>query len=159
MQWWQGVLVILGFVAAGLIIGLSIGRLIITRRSRSSLTPLVIGQSRPVNVYRPAKAGFMGELISNLEIASSPWNGELKPFETNGWDADRNGYSTMPPATKENLSQAYVDIRLANNIVWLSKELGRRTGDLDESYRRLCNRIAIRLREAIDNQSQGMPQA
>ena len=51
----------------------------------------------------------------------------------------------MPANLREDLTQAYVDMRLANSIVWLSTEIGHRSKNLDENYVKMCTNIAERL--------------
>ena len=41
--------------------------------------------------------------------------------------------------------QVYLDIRLANSIVRLSTEFGRRSSNLNESYMKVCATIAERI--------------
>ena len=45
--------------------------------------------------------------------------------------------------------QLYVDISLANNVVWLATEIGHRSKELDESYMKLCSGIAERIKGII----------
>jgi hypothetical protein len=43
----------------------------------------------------------------------------------------------------------YVDVGLANNIVWLATEIGHRSKELDESYIKLCASIAERIQNIL----------
>lgn len=88
---------------------------------------------------------LLAEVEQNLKLATNPSSGKLVPFQTKVWDLSRNGLQTLPVNVREDLTQAYVDIRLANSIIWLSTELGRRSPNLDESYTKLCGNIATRL--------------
>jgi hypothetical protein len=47
------------------------------------------------------------------------------------------------------LKEAYIDIRLANNIVWLVTEMGASSKDFEASYLRLCGKIAERLNKVL----------
>ena len=85
------------------------------------------------------------EVENNRQIAIQPWTGKLLPFETGVWDTSRDGVSTLPVNLSEDLTQAYVDMRLANSIVWLATELGRRSQNLDDNYMKLCTNITTRL--------------
>ncbi|MFC1871785.1 hypothetical protein ACFLYF_05260 [Chloroflexota bacterium] len=91
--------------------------------------------------------GLFEEIESNRRIANNtlPATGNLSPFETSMWDASRDGVHTLPDGLRDDIAQAYVDMRLANSITWLSVELGRRSPNLDESYSKLCDNIAARL--------------
>ena len=66
-------------------------------------------------------------------------------FQTHAWDTSQDEVHKLPANVREDLTQAYVDMRLANSIVWLSTELGRRSQNLDENYIKLCTSIAVRL--------------
>jgi hypothetical protein len=96
-----------------------------------------------------SKSDIFRELESNLAIATAPWGSKLTPFQTTFWDG---GYLKNEPLLanhQEEVAQVYIDIRLANSIVWLSNEVGHRSADLDESYKQLCVKIAERLKKAI----------
>ncbi len=92
-----------------------------------------------------AVPGLLAEVEGNLGIASKPWTGELLSFQTQVWDANQDGAHRLPADLRENITQAYVDIRLANSIVWLSTEIGHRSQTLDENYMKMCTNIAERL--------------
>lgn len=147
MNWWQGVLFIAGCVAAGLLLGIPLGRFILKIRY----------QHRPVYDSPPAappqqawsNLDILAEAEDNLAIATRRWAGQLVAFQTEAWDRATNRVYSLPDTIRENLTQAYVDIRLANNIVWLSTDLDRRSTDLDGSYLQLCGKIAARLKEAV----------
>jgi len=47
------------------------------------------------------------------------------------------------------LTESYVDMLLANNIVWLVNELGRDSKDLTASYIKLSNKIGERLQKVM----------
>lgn len=105
--------------------------------------------SSPTTIFEKAApthdSGFLAEVKENLEIASRPWSGELISFSTREWDNGRKGFTEILPDMQKDLTQAYTDIRLANNIVWLAQELGRRTTNMEEGYQKLCERIASHL--------------
>jgi hypothetical protein len=91
----------------------------------------------------------MPELISEIEnnrrIAAQPWSGTLFSFQTRVWDSNQDQLQLIPDNLREELKEAYFDISLANSIVWLATEMGRRSEHLDESYTKLCSGIAQRL--------------
>ena len=112
-------------------------------------TPPKKGETSEKAIEEPTftASGLLEEIEKNRRIASDalPSTGNLTPFETSMWDASRDGAHNLPSNFRDDVAQAYVDMRLANSIVWLSVELGRRSPNLDESYSKLCNNIANRL--------------
>lgn len=98
---------------------------------------------------KPRKTELLMEVEANLAIANSPWTGKLLPFQTKIMDANRSKIDSLLPEVHESLTEAYTDIRLANTLVWLSMDVGHRSKDLDESYLKLCNKIAERLEKSI----------
>ena len=95
------------------------------------------------------KSDIFKELEANLEIAITPWSGKLTLFQTTFWDSDNIKTDSNLLEFHEDITQVYIDIRLANSIVWLSNEVGHRSEDLDESYKQLCIKIAERLKKII----------
>ncbi|MFC1893861.1 hypothetical protein ACFLYR_07565 [Chloroflexota bacterium] len=85
------------------------------------------------------------EVLNNHRIATEPWADQLQPFQTQMWEAHQGEVDKLPANLREELAQAYIDIRLANSIAWLSVEFGRRSPNLDESYKKLRTSIAERL--------------
>jgi hypothetical protein len=51
----------------------------------------------------------------------------------------------MPANLRNELTEAYSDMALANSITWLSTEMGRRSQSLDESYLKLRTSVSDRL--------------
>ena len=104
--------------------------------------------SSPPSSSPPPKP-IMPELISEIEnnrrIAAQPWSGTLFSFQTRVWDSNQDQLQLIPANLREELKEAYFDISLANSIVWLATEMGRRSEHLDESYTKLCSGIAQRL--------------
>ncbi len=95
---------------------------------------------------KPTASDLSAEVESNRRTATEPWTGKLLPFETSVWDTSGDKVHTLPANLREDLTQAYADMRLANSIVWLSTELGRRSENLDENYMKLCTDIAAKLK-------------
>jgi hypothetical protein len=85
------------------------------------------------------------EIENNRRIASQTGSGNLQAFPTKVWDTKRDEVNSLPTELREELTQAYSDMTLANSIVWLATEMGRRSSSLDESYLKLCTGIADRL--------------
>ena len=88
---------------------------------------------------------ILREVEMNLVIAATPWTGKLLPFQTYVWDAECGEVDCLPANSQSELVEAYADMHLANRIVWLSTDVGRRSKDLDESYIKMCAQIAERL--------------
>ncbi len=93
----------------------------------------------------PTAPDLVTEVENNKRIAAEPWTGKLLLFQTHVWDKSSDEINTLPANLRQDLIQAYVDMRLANSIVWMSTELGRRSPNLDENYRKMCTNIGARL--------------
>lgn len=92
---------------------------------------------------------LMSEVKNNNKIASRAQSGDLKSFSTKVWESTSQELLNLPEEIKQELSQAYVDMRLANSIVWLAIELKRRSPHLDDNYSKLCDNISARLNSII----------
>lgn len=102
----------------------------------------------PQKVPEPSKTtvpDLLLEIENNRRIASQTWTGNLQSFQTQVWDNKRDEVHSLPPEVREELMQAYFDMSLANSVVWLATEMGRRSPSLDESYLKLRTSIADRL--------------
>jgi hypothetical protein len=100
------------------------------------------------------KSDFMQELENNLAVATMPWSDKLTSFQTKCWDTKHGEYEPLLTAHHQELIQLYVDIGLANNIVWLATEIGHRSKELDDSYIKLCKGIAESIKHiapSLDN--------
>jgi len=89
------------------------------------------------------------EFVLNFTIATAPWSGKLTSFQTVAWEGGNLGNEPSLADFQEEITQAYVDIHLANSIVWLSNETGHHSAELDESYKELSTKIAERLKKVI----------
>ena len=89
------------------------------------------------------------EVENNRKIATEPGTDELLPFQTHIWDTNQDEIRGLNTNLREKLTQAYLDIRQANDIVWLSKSVHYRSQYLDKHHEKLCTRIAERLAEII----------
>jgi hypothetical protein len=101
------------------------------------------------SVVSPQKSDALVELENNLAIASKPFNGKLENFQTEVWNTRRSDFNSLDRSTMEELTEAYVDMLLANNIVWLVTELGRDSKDLITSYNGLSNKVGERLKRLM----------
>ena len=90
-------------------------------------------------------ADLLQEIESNINIANEPWEGKLNSFQTTVWESVQENMDNVPLSIYGELKQIYIDIRLANSIVRLSTEFNRRSGSLDDNYRKLCASINDKL--------------
>jgi hypothetical protein len=95
------------------------------------------------------QSAFVNELEINLRIATAPWKDTPVPFQTTNWDAKHGKVEPGLVTHLQDLIQLYVDISLANNVVWLATEIGHRSKELDESYIKLCRGIAERIKGIV----------
>jgi hypothetical protein len=147
VSWWQIALIILGSIIVGLAVGFLLNYLIVAITARLKKKPTNKPQTTTV-VLEPPKTtvpDLFVEVENNRYIASQTGTGNLQPFQTQVWDTKRDEVHLLPPELREELTQAYFDMSLANSIVWLATEMGRRSSSLDESYLKLCTSIADRL--------------
>ncbi len=143
MDWWQIVLLILtsiavGFLAGGLL-NLSVRLLKKWLATKSETTVKVEKQ------LKPTVLDLLVEVENNRKVATEPWSGELLPFQTEVGLTNQDEVHKLPVNLRDGLTQAYNDIRLANGVVWLATELGRRSQNLDEYYIKLGRNIAAGL--------------
>jgi hypothetical protein len=88
------------------------------------------------------------EIETNIATAKAQWTGKLLPFQTSAWDSSLYEVDSLPAGKLNDLNEAYVDIRLANELVWLSEVVGHIGKEIKESYVKLCSNIAERLDRA-----------
>jgi hypothetical protein len=129
------------------------GEIPITKRAADVTVPLGypaenISKS-PNTPPLPDDTALIVELESNLEIASRPAAEKLVKFQTEVWNVLQSELGLKKPPYLGDLSDAYVDMLLANNIVWLVTDLGRDSPDFRASYSELKNRIALRLKRIL----------
>jgi hypothetical protein len=87
----------------------------------------------------------LNEIETNLKIATTPWNGKPAPFQTKIWDTRMGEFDSLVIEHSDDLGQAYIDMAMANQIVWFCTEIGYSSDDLKTSYKKLCIKIAERL--------------
>ncbi len=85
------------------------------------------------------------EIKTNLRIATIPWDGKPLPFQTKIWDTNMSEFDSLITEHGSDLGQAYIDMAMANQIVWLYTEIGYKSDDLERSYKQLCAMVAERL--------------
>ena len=89
------------------------------------------------------------EAENNYKIANEHSIEKLLSFQTSVWDGKKDEVHKLPINLQDDLTQAYLDMRLANSVVWLCTELGRKSHNLDKNYLALCANIAVRLNRII----------
>jgi hypothetical protein len=140
MVWWRE-LPIVGAVVVGAALGVLLAYVVLRIQKR----PWPFSKKRKLSL-----SNILGlELETNLMIATTPWTGKPLPFRTGVWSARSSDLALLNGNLKEELTEAYADISLANRIVWLSTEVGLTSKDLEASYTRLCGIIDRRLRSII----------
>jgi hypothetical protein len=148
--WWQIVLIVIGSVIIGLTIGYFVNTLIIRTAfalRRTKKRP--VHQNTPVSTsivnIEPSVPDLFAEIEFNRRIATKEWTGELQPFQTHAWDNRGDEVHSLAGEVRDELTEAYSDMALANSISWLSTEMSRRSPSLDESYTKLRSSVANRL--------------
>ena len=148
MDWWQIALIVLASVAVGLLVGGLLSYLIARLRKKSFFAKreaIQVAEEQPESTA----PDLLTELETNHRIASESREEEMLPFETRVWEAYQNAVHKLTVDLREELAQAYLDMHQANDIVWLSTELGHKSQTLDEHYGNLCPRIAARLEKLM----------
>jgi hypothetical protein len=120
----------------------------------------VVETVKPASVARPAarentqdalspRAGkpsdILTELEKNLTVAGQPVSDHLHNFYTDIWSTRRSEFNSLDQVLLSEVTEAYVDMLLANNLVWLTTELKRDSQELTASYLKLKEKIAERL--------------
>jgi len=175
MEWWQVVIILLGTVFLGVFISVLLYYLylrFILKRDVNLLDTLtllfapkklrthpvvkekqLVVEEKQIEVEERQNlmaADLLAEIKHNHNTASQPLGEKLLPLETRVWDEQQHEVSKLPVSLREELHQVYIDIRMANSLVWLFTEFGRRSPDLYSNYAKLCNVIAERLDKIKD---------
>jgi hypothetical protein len=127
---------------------------------------IVINPEKPVNLFPDKveeylngrktlptttlkKSEALTELEVNLAIASKPITEKLVSYRTTVWNTKRSEFNILEKELLGELTEAYVDMLLANNLVWLGSELGRESSDMNSGYLKLSNKISERLQRIM----------
>ena len=150
MSWWQIVLIIVGSVVVGIAVGYLVNLLILQmssaiRYSRRRVPARSISGPASGISTGPSVPDLFAEIETNRRIATKEWTGELQPFQTRAWDNRGEEVHSLAVEIRNELTEAYSDMALANSISWLSSEMSRRSPSLDESYTKLRTSVATRL--------------
>jgi hypothetical protein len=100
----------------------------------------------PVPVH---KSELVKEVEGNLATAVTASSGKMSAFQSGAFDSSRSRLNSISDDLADMLTEAYTDIRLANTLVWLSKDLGRQSNEMESGYLRLCGKISERLQKAL----------
>jgi hypothetical protein len=158
MPWWfipTLILVIAVSAAAGLLIVYIILRIqkkpwpfskkaISTATNRPSAEVGVI--SGPESISR---SPIILELEKNIEIATAPVPEVLVKFQLEIWNTHRRDYEKFNSAILGELTRAYVDMLLANNMVWMLSEFGSTNQNSLDDYLSLRTKVAERLQRIM----------
>jgi hypothetical protein len=150
VSWWQIVLVIVGSVVVGIAVGYLVNLLIVQTSSAIRYSKRRV-PAKAVSVpvagipAEPSVPDIFAEIETNRRIATKDWTGDLQPFQTRAWDNRGEEVHSLAVEIRNELTEAYSDMALANSISWLSSEMSRRSPSLDESYTKLRTSVATRL--------------
>ena len=128
----------------------------VLREFNNSPIPGVLKEPEAINLQitpaevrqnESSKSDIVKELEINLSIATTLWSDKLLPFQTTSWYSKHTEDEPLLASHIQTLIQLYIDVGLANDIVWMDTEFGHRSKELDESYMKLCASIAGRIKE------------
>jgi hypothetical protein len=117
---------------------ISITRKTMTEEAEESCAP-----TKNINQFE--KSELFLEIEANIATAKAPWTGKLLSFQTTVEESNLSEVDSLPMDVAKELNEAYIDIRLANRIVWLSEVAGQISKEMEESYVTLCANIAEHL--------------
>jgi len=120
----------------------------ITNVDRELPAPLKEKQSPVVEV---SKNAAMAEVEYNFTLAEKPLNGTLSVFKTIEWDNKRDEFDAMDPEIKWQITQAYTEMFLANNIARVFRDLGGDDEHMTSSYLELKSKVGERLRHVLES--------
>jgi hypothetical protein len=160
VDWWQIVLILLASIVGGTVVGALLSYLILrfvrkrkktflsnlsSRSSKKPEAPPVVAEQVKLTVPGLLADELLAEVKQNRKIAAEPLGDNLLPFQTGVWDAHQYEVDRLSADLRDDLEQAYTDMRLANSLVWLSTEFSHRTPSLNDNYAKLRASIAERL--------------
>ena len=82
-----------------------------------------------------------------MAIAITPLPNKVLAFQSSNWGSGQGELLLSPHV--HDIIQLYIDIGLANNIVWMTTEIGHRSKELDESCIQLCTNIAEHVKKIM----------
>jgi len=115
-----------------------------TAEKRNNAAETTIGQLEPITIEQ-----LLVELEKNLDLAIDPKITKLKPFQTDIWDTIVGIPETLASDIKWQLTEVYLDIYEANNIIWFLTQFNYKSPELDDQYVGVCTRISDRLNKIV----------
>ncbi len=103
-----------------------------------------VGQVDPIAIDR-----ILLELEKNLKLSIEPRLDKLEPFQTDTWDTILGIPNMLTVDLKWELTQAYLDMHAANNIVWFHTKFDSKSPELGGQYVGICSQISDRLGKII----------
>jgi hypothetical protein len=110
--------------------------------------------TKPLEVEEPVKfriSELLIEIEHNLKTINDFSGDNLIPLKSDVWDAIRHATHILPINLRGQLVRVYFEIRLLNQTVRFSAELGHKSAFLDERYRKRIATIAEGLSKIIEN--------
>jgi len=149
------ILVIAVSAAAGLLIVYIILRIQkkpwpFSKKPVSSATSSPSAENAPMSVPASIRVSpIILELEKNIEIATVPVTEVLVKFQMDIWNTHRSEFEKFNSAILGELTRAYVDMLLANNMVWMLNEFGSTNQNSLDDYLRLRIKISERLQKIM----------
>ncbi len=94
---------------------------------------------------------LLEEINTNREVARSSPATKMLPLQTEVWDTGQSAIRGMDPNLRRELESVYADIRLLNQLVWLSSEFHRSTRKMISEYTDLSLKIAKKLDAIVES--------
>lgn len=141
MPWWE-ITILLVSIAVGVLVGTIVSDFIGLNLRPPAKNP----DGSKTSVQPPHFSHeLLDEIETNYRIANNHSAARLLPFQISIWESGKYAFGRLGTGLQRDLAQAYIDMRLANNIVWLATDLGRKNASIEEHYVALCLKIAARL--------------
>ena len=93
---------------------------------------------------------LLEEIDDNRKSARSSSGSKMIPLRTDVWDASQGIIRSMDPGLRRDLEAVYADIRLLNQLVWLSSEFHRSSRAILSRYADLSLAIAKSLDDIVE---------
>lgn len=103
-------------------------------------TEIIVEQAQPAVLDM-----LLAELEKNHELSIEPRPDKLLPFQIHTWEMSQDGLHMLSASLLGELAQVYLDMSLANNIIWFLNEFDRKSPNLDDQYVKMCTQINTRL--------------
>jgi hypothetical protein len=119
------------------------------------VTPLPRPEAPRVIPPRIVTSPLLAELESNYANATSTWTGQIKTFTSMVWNSRPAELEAMEPSLRNEISEAYVDMHLANRFAWLAEGTGYINIELSKGYLKIREKIAERLKLILADWKKG----